>query len=209
VDSFAEGLQAFESACYRATDRLRLATRSSDELGWGHLVLLLAWDGKLGLILKRCEEQGEAPPAASWQADLTRLRASWAAYVEDFRQEVARELEAQFERSVVTRLRTVVSAPAALGTIEDLERLLDELDTIEVFLEAAERQFPGTDFRRRIDALKAETRTLIQQQAGPGLVSEYGPPLLAALNADWVPARYWWRHIEWGAPAGVSRAGER
>jgi hypothetical protein len=196
VEAFGDGVREFERALYRVTDRRRLTTGSDFELEWGNLVLLLAWDGTLDLILRACGEGGQPPPGAERQVELARVRASWATYVADFRDDVVRGLDKQFDRSVMARLRVFSSAPAAFTILEDVSLFFDDRDTIEVFLEAAGRQFPDRPFRRQVDGLDRGIRTHVLEHVWPALLSEYGAKELNHLTVEWLPSNYWWRHID-------------
>jgi hypothetical protein len=196
VEAFGNGVREFESALYRVTDRQCLTTESDYELEWGNLVLLLAWDGTLDLILRTCNEVGQPPPGAEQQAELARVRTLWATYVVDFNEDVVRELDEQFERSVMARLRAFSKVPAAFTILEDVSLFFDDRDTIEVFLEAAGRQFPDLLFRQQVDDLDRGIRTHFLEHIRPALLAEYGAKELDQLKVEWLPPDYWWRHID-------------
>lgn len=202
-ESLDEGVREFESVLYRVTDRTRRATTSDYDLEWGHMILLLAWDGTIELILSCCKEQGEPPPSATLREHVARVRRDWAAYAAEFREDVARDLEEQFERSIIRRMRAILEVPGAFTTLEDIALYLDERDTAETFCEAAERQSFGRHFRQQLAGSEDRIRHLLVDHIGRALLREHGAAALDKLNVEWLPLDYWWRHIDW---VGVGRS---
>jgi hypothetical protein len=200
--SFAGALREFEKTLYWVTDRLGLAVSSRYEAGWGNMILLLAWQGKLRLLLDTSKRTGAALAPADALEHHQRVLDFWETYVQDFPDEVAQELEEQFEASILSRLQKVVASPSILSEFHDFRLFLEERDTIELFLDGSDSSWHHLGFRERVTVVDERLKDYVLGKVRNTLLAECPLNALQELNIPWLPSSYWWRHMEWRNRSG-------
>jgi hypothetical protein len=193
-DELAESVEEYKRTLYWATDRSHILTVDSDELGWGHIVLLVGLRGKIDLTIQLILDndllfdEGIVNNYESFVSD-------WRKYIDDFFPEVETVLKRQYEKSVLERYSTAYRCREILKEPNDLDYFRDERDTIEFFLIGVEVEWPNHKFRDAISKIDKEMKAFILEEALPKIKSEFPADILDLENIDWLPTEFWWRHL--------------
>jgi hypothetical protein len=191
ADELRPAVDEYRRTLRRVTDRLGLATVPGSVLGWGDLLLLLGWRGKIELI-ERLSPRDAAPEAL---AEYRTLLRSWLEYRGRFAAELAAELERQHEHGVVERIGALAAHPEVLRDPSSLEQFFGARETIELFLRGAEAESPRRDRRSSIVGLDRAIERFVLEEALPGLGPSLADDVRRRWRREWLPPELWWRHL--------------